>query len=205
MWKLLISIVSALFTVKVHAQSVTNDRPEYIPMKKIITHSQLPHVRAFISSLSPLALTVENETGIRALAMLGQVALETGWGKSVLRADVNGVRICTNNLFNIKAHDDWTGQVGTREVWEVINGKDVTVPAQFRVYPNYEESFRDYVQYINTRRRKDGTLRYEKALAVKDNWEAYLMEIAAAGYATAPTYARDAIMCVKNYMIEVTE
>lgn len=201
MLKILLSFISAVFTVK--AQDISNIRPEPIPMKKIITKSQLPHVISFVSSLSPLALTVENESGIRALAMLGQVALETGWGRSVLRADVNGVRVCTNNLFNIKANDDWKGTVAVRDVWEVINGKDVTVPGYFRVYPTYEDSFRDYVEYIMTRKLPDGRLRYQKAIDVKDDWEKYLIAVAEAGYATAPTYARDAIMCVKNYMIEM--
>jgi flagellar protein FlgJ len=202
--KKIISLVSSIFVIKTTVHGVMPVKVEEVrPMKKIITMSKLPHVQSFVSFMAPIALKVEDETGIRALAMLGQVAQETGWGVHILRADENGIRIQTNNLFNIKVHSGWTGRVASRDVWEVVNGANVTEKSYFRVYENYEDSFRDYINYIMTRKMPDGRLRYKEAIENKSDWEKYLIAIAKAGYATAPAYAQQCIMCVKNYMIEI--
>jgi len=102
-------------------------------------------------------------------------------------------------------HSGWKGKNVSRDVWEHIDGKDITVKALFRAYDNYGESFSDYVDYIKTRTMPDGTLRYKAALDVKDDWKKYIVEVAKAGYATDPNYANQVILCVSSYMVEIIE
>jgi peptidoglycan hydrolase FlgJ len=166
---------------------------------KIISKSNYQNVRDFVAKFQALALDVQEKYGLPALAVLAQAALETGWGSYILRVNVNGVKIDSKNIFNIKAGTTWQGKKGSRDVWEVINGKDVTVPAWFRVYDSYTESFDNYGEYICNRTLADGTLRYARALSEKDNPIRYVEEVHRAGYATDPSYAKKVCSIFANY------
>jgi flagellar protein FlgJ len=142
---------------------------------------------------------MQEKHGLPALAILAQAALETGWGKHILRVCMNGVWVCSNNIFNIKAGASWKGKRGEREAWEVINGKRVDVKSQWRVYANYEESFDNYAEYIYNCTMKDGTLRYARAISERDSPERYIEEIHAAGYATDPDYSKKIKKIFRDY------
>lgn len=149
----------------------------------ICKRPNLSNVKEFVDNFAQSALNAEAKTGISALAMLGQVAQETGWGKHILKVTENGTQIVSNNLFNIKANPSWKGRKGTARVWEVVNGQKIWVDGEpFRVYNNFEESFVDYGNFIF------GNPRYAKAVAVKSDYKKYIEEIRAAGFATDPNY-----------------
>ena len=78
------------------------------------------HVRAFQDKLADAAEEAEQATGVPAKFMLGQAALETGWGKRVIR---NADGSSSNNLFGIKAGPGWKGKVATAVTTEYVNGK----------------------------------------------------------------------------------
>jgi flagellar protein FlgJ len=80
-------------------------------------------VRAFQDKLADAAEEAEKVTGVPAKFMMGQAALETGWGKRVIR---NQDGSSSNNLFGIKAGPGWKGKVATAVTTEYVNGKPHT-------------------------------------------------------------------------------
>ncbi|WP_299183741.1 flagellar assembly peptidoglycan hydrolase FlgJ [uncultured Neptuniibacter sp.] len=134
----------------------------------------------FVEKLMPLAQKVAGELGVDPRVLLAQSALETGWGKFMVRS-VDGGN--SNNLFNIKADSRWNGesaQVSTLEFREGIAQRE---KAHFRSYNSYEESFRDYVDFLKN------SPRYRMALESAGDPYDYVKQLQDAGYATDPEYA----------------
>ncbi len=134
----------------------------------------------FVETLWPAAEKAARELGIPPRALLAQAALETGWGRHVMpRADGGS----SHNLFGIKAGRDWRGDRVRVSTLEYRDGVAVRTRADFRAYDSWEESFRDYVDFV---RRNP---RYGEALRVADRPGRYFEKLQQAGYATDPAYA----------------
>jgi flagellar protein FlgJ len=134
----------------------------------------------FVQKLYPCAVQAAKELGVEPKVLLAQAALETGWGRSVIK---NSDGSSSFNLFNIKASKAWHGgqaQVSTLEFEQGIAKK---VNAGFRSYASFQESFQDYVDFIKSNPR------YGNALQQVGNGERYLQALQQAGYATDPNYA----------------
>ena len=150
-----------------------------------VTHAasgrvQAPHVRSFQEKLAGFAAEAERATGIPAKFMLGQAALETGWGKrEIHNADGSN----SNNLFGIKAGAGWKGKVATATTTEYVNGVPHTRVERFRAYETPADSFKDYAKLITNNPR------YEKVLAGAKDAAGFAHELQRAGYATDPMYA----------------
>ncbi len=112
--------------------------------------------------------------------ILAQAALETGWGRSLIK-NSNGSN--SFNLFNIKADKSWQGKQAQVATLEFDQGIAKKVNAGFRSYDSFEESFKDYVDFIKSNPR------YGDALKKAGNAEQYMHELQRAGYATDPKYA----------------
>ena len=169
-------------------------------MKKIISKKDLANVKSFCNKFSDAAVNIENETGLSALALMAQIALETGWGEHILKVHdaITGKWINSRNLGNIKATNSWKGKKGWRKVPEWLNGKFVKIKQWFRVYPNYTEALMDYVILIAN------TKRYRKAWENRHKPKKYIKLIHKAGYATDPKYSKKIIFIMKKYLKEVT-
>ncbi len=167
--------------------------------KLICKRPHLENVKKFCDDFIQSALNAESETEIPAIAMLAQVALETGWGKHILKVWRKGERIGSRNLFNIKAFSSWNGKKGTAKVWEIVNGEKVWVDGEpFRVYNSYEDSFVDYCNLILK------TKRYSKAVENRNDPDRYIREVHRAGYATDPEYSNK-IVSIMNLNFEYEE
>lgn len=134
----------------------------------------------FVEKLWPLAEKYAAELDVSPRVLLAQSALETGWGKHVIRYS-NGVP--THNLFNIKADGRWDGPRAVVPTLEYEKGNPVRQLAAFRSYPNFEASFKDYVDFL-----KSGE-RYQKALDSASDSSAFVRALHEAGYATDPNYS----------------
>lgn len=132
---------------------------------------------AFIAEIMPLAKKASEALNVPAEKLVAQAALETGWGKHVIR---NADGSTSHNLFGIKADNRWSGNSATVQTLEYFDGQPVNVAAQFRSYDSYASSFDDYVRFIQ------GNERYQPALAKADK---YAEQLQHAGYATDPHYA----------------
>jgi flagellar protein FlgJ len=134
----------------------------------------------FVRAVMPHARRVAAELGVDPRLLVAQAALETGWGRSIIR---NADGTSSHNLFNIKAHRSWSGPVATVRTREYLDGAATMVRDAFRSYDSFEASFRDYVDFLRTNPR------YSKALAQTHDPASFARSLQAAGYATDPGYA----------------
>lgn len=135
--------------------------------------------RDFVNRVWAHAGEASRSTGIPAHFMVGQAALETGWGRGELRRADGST---SYNLFNIKAGPNWKGAVVEVPVTEYANGRPYTENARFRAYGSYAEAFRDYANLLR------GNPRYAEVLGQTDA-AGFARSLQQAGYATDPMYA----------------
>jgi flagellar protein FlgJ len=119
-------------------------------------------------------------TGVPAHLMLGQAALESGWGKRELKG-ADGTP--SNNLFGIKASGNWDGKVIEATTTEYVHGVKQKRIEKFRAYDSYTDSFKDFANMMSNNPR------YNKVMANLDSVNSYAQAMQNAGYATDPNYA----------------
>lgn len=150
--------------------------------------------KEFVAQFYPFALKTQQKTGISAVAVLAQAALESGWGKSAPG----------NMFFGVKDTDGINGNEQLLQTTEYSRRADLKFPEiisitpvirngekyfkyvvkdYFRKYATPEECFTDHTKFFFDNKR------YKKALEVKNDPYKFIDEIAKAGYATAPSYA----------------
>jgi len=133
----------------------------------------------FVRQLLPLAERAAESSGINPRVMIAQAALETGWGRHMIRGEADSPSF---NLFGIKADGRWDGASVNIATTEFREGVPLKERAAFRAYPDYESSFRDYVAFL------ESSPRYQHVLAAADNPEQFAVRLQEAGYATDPQY-----------------
>lgn len=134
----------------------------------------------FVNAMLPMAKEAADRIGIDPRYLVAQAALETGWGKSVMRAQDGS---SSHNLFGIKASSSWKGDSARAITSEFRNGEMVKETAQFRSYDSYKDSFHDLVTLLQSNNR------YQDVVKSADNPEQFVRELQKAGYATDPNYA----------------
>lgn len=135
--------------------------------------------QAFVQQVWPQALEAARGLGVPPHFLVGQAALETGWGKSQIRkADGSP----SYNLFNIKAGRGWGGEVAEASTTEYENGQAVSRVERFRAYGSYAEAFADYARLLGS------SSRYAEVRGQTDA-SAFAGALQKAGYATDPAYA----------------
>lgn len=150
------------------------------PASDKTSSTPLAKTREFVQRVWQHALDAAKAIGIKPQFMVGQAALETGWGQHEIR-NANGTT--THNLFGVKASKDWTGPVVEKSTTEYVNGVAQKTTAKFRVYSSYAESFQDYAKLLNNNPRFSGVVSNGK------NAEGFAHGLQKAGYATDPAYA----------------
>lgn len=142
--------------------------------------SQPAHVQAFHARLAAHAEEASRTTGIPARFMIGQAALESGWGRrEIVAADGTP----SHNLFGIKATGGWNGKVVESATTEYVNGVAQRKVEKFRAYDSYADAFRDYASLLRNNPR------YENVLANARDAAGFAQGLQRAGYATDPNYA----------------
>jgi flagellar protein FlgJ len=163
--------------------------PGAIHAPPVTSSKQAPHVRSFQEKLAPHAAEAERATGVPAKFMLGQAALETGWGKRVIR---NADGSSSHNLFGIKAGPGWKGKVATAVTVEYVHGRPHQRVEKFRAYESYADAFKDYGRMLSSNPR------YEKVLAHGGDASTFAHGLQRAGYATDPQYAAKLSRIIKH-------
>lgn len=147
----------------------------------------------YIKKYTNAAVNATSGTGLFPSVALAQGAVESGNGDSVLASKYN-------NHFGIKADKSWTGKKVNMNTREVVNGKDETQGAFFRVYNSAEESYRDRAKFLKENPR------YTKAgVFTAKTPEEQLKAFQRAGYATDPNYASVIYGVLKKNGLEVLD
>lgn len=151
--------------------------------------------KQFVTTYLPFANETQEKTGISAVAILAQAALESGWGKAAPG----------NMFFGVKDTDGLNGNEQLLTTTEYSQRSDLHFPEiisitpvlrdgkkyfkyrvkdYFRRYDTPEQSFTDHANFFLKNPR------YADALKVRGDTDAFIDAIAKAGYATAPDYAQ---------------
>ena len=159
-------------------------QPPLAPAKKAFSSQD-----EFVATMLPMAKAAAARIGIDPKYLVAQAALETGWGKSVMRAEDGS---SSHNLFGIKAGQSWQGGQARAITSEFRDGAMVKETAQFRSYSSYQDSFHDLVTLLQSHDR------YKEVVKSADNPEQFVRELQKAGYATDPDYASKISQIAKN-------
>jgi len=135
---------------------------------------------AFVGRMWDAATAAEQATGVPAGFIVGQAALETGWGRSEIRHPDGR---SAHNLFGIKAGAGWRGETVDAVTTEYVDGKAVKSVERFRAYGSYQEAFSDWGRLMA------GNPRYAGVMASGGSVESFARNLQQAGYATDPQYA----------------
>jgi len=135
---------------------------------------------SFVHRMWEPAAAAERATGVPAGFIVGQAALESGWGRQELRhADGRSA----HNLFGIKAGAGWRGRTVDSLTTEYVDGRAVKTVERFRAYDSYQEAFADWARLMAS------SPRYAPVLQSGGSVESFARNLQRAGYATDPLYA----------------
>jgi flagellum-specific peptidoglycan hydrolase FlgJ len=150
-------------------------------------------LKQFVDKYYPFAKIAEQKTGISAVFILAQAALESGYGKHAPG----------NNFFGIKDSDGINGNEQLLTTTEILPHPNAKFPVilwikeilmkgkkmyqyrikdYFRKYTSPDEGFAAYANFFFRYKR------YAEALKYKSDPYRFAEEIAQAGYATDPLY-----------------
>jgi peptidoglycan hydrolase FlgJ len=150
------------------------------PVKTLAPVSRQGAPAAFVQKMDVHAKAAERATGVPASFILGQAALESGWGRGEIR-HADGT--AAFNLFGIKATGGWKGATTDVLTTEYVGGKAIKTVERFRAYASYTEAFSDYARMISSNPRYSGVLKDASSA------ESFANGMQRAGYATDPGYA----------------
>lgn len=138
------------------------------------------HSADFHQKMAHHAEAASRATGMPANYMLGQAALETGWGRREIKAS-DGTN--SHNLFGIKATGGWKGKIAEITTTEYIDGVKQKRVEKFRAYDSYADSFKDFANLIQNNPR------YKSVMENVNSVSGYARALQNSGYATDPNYA----------------
>jgi flagellar protein FlgJ len=142
--------------------------------------TRLGPAQAFVDQMMPYADAASRSSGIPAQYMIGQAALESGWGRrQIVAADGTP----SNNLFGIKAGAGWSGRTVDIMTTEYVNGAPRKMVQRFRAYDSFADSFADYAALVS------GSARYAAVPRNGASAAGFAQGLQRAGYATDPGYA----------------
>lgn len=141
------------------------------------------NAQAFIQKLTPLVKQAGQDLGIAPRLIMAQIALETGWGRSVVG----------NNLFGIKATP---GAPSVLAATHEANSAGQLLPttAAFRAFPSLADCLEHYVQLLKNN--------YSGVLNVGNNAQAFAQGLVQGHYATDPRYAEKIIAMAQSPALE---
>lgn len=142
----------------------------------------------FISLLKGPAQICMRTCNVPISFTIAQAALESGWGKSLLAQE-------GKNLFGVKADRAWQGDVIEMPTREYVKGKWVNKVARWRKYKSWLDCLNDHAEFLQDNNR------YKRAFSMKSGQQ-FARAVAAAGYATDPSYAEKLCSIIEAHNLE---
>jgi flagellar protein FlgJ len=170
-------------------QSVQSPSVNASPAKGLPSAFNVSTQQDFVNRMLPHAMQASAATGVPPQLMLGQAALESGWGKrEIPMADGSN----SFNLFGIKAGASWHGKVAEVMTTEYKNGVASKQVEKFRAYSSYDEAFKDYAGMMSSNPR------YANVLQPGNSPTEMAQALQKSGYATDPKYAEKLVSVMKQ-------
>lgn len=103
--------------------------------------------QSFIREIFPHAETAASELNTSPEVLLAQSALETDWGKKIVRDDNGKTSL---NLFTLPADNNWEGE--RVNVSTIVNRDGISQRerASFRAYDSFADSMNDYAKFLQS-------------------------------------------------------
>lgn len=141
---------------------------------------------SFLNEIRDIAVENYKNSKIFPSIVLAQAYLESASGTSELAKNAN-------NYFGIKG--EYNGQSYLKDTWEHLKGKDVTVNAGFRKYPNLKASVLDHGSFFT-----ETPWRAQNYASVTNaqNYSEQARALQESGYATDPNYANKLIRIIQE-------
>ena len=133
----------------------------------------------FVNRVWPHAVDAAKSLGVPPHFLVAHSALESGWGKSEIRAPDGSP---TYNVFGVKAGRSWQGPSVEVQTTEYVDGVAQTAREKFRVYGSYGEAFQDYANLLRS------SPRFAGVVGQQDGTQ-FARSLQQSGYATDPLYA----------------
>ncbi len=146
------------------------------------------HISNFVNRMAEPAMAAARASGVPAKLIVGQAALESGWGRREIR---NPDGSTSFNVFGIKAGANWKGPTTEILTTEYVDGQPVKTRAKFRSYGSYEEACNDYARLLTNNPR------YANVVSASNADEA-AHGLQRAGYATDPAYGEKLVRIMKK-------
>lgn len=167
----------------------TVNNPARFNQGEAVKNEPVRHIQEFTQRILPHAREASAQTGIPAQFMVGQAALESGWGRGEIRS-ADGQQ--SFNLFGIKAGGNWKGRSVAVTTTEYVDGKPQRTVAAFRAYGSYADAFRDYANVLRANPR------YQNVIAQGQDAAGFAQGLQRAGYATDPNYAQKLMNVIRQ-------
>ena len=155
-----------------------------------------------LAKVGPLFTADQKKSGILASVSMAQFILESGYGKSELA-------LGANNCFGMKK--SLSGNTWSGSVWDGVSiykkktqeqkadGSYVTVTAEFRKYPNVDDSIADHSAYLLGAKNGE-KFRYDGLKGCSDYKKAVQI-IKDGGYATSLTYVEKLCSIIEKWKL----
>jgi flagellar protein FlgJ len=184
--------LAPLFPGNAPAASILNPQSSILDPKSVPSALNATTQQEFVNQMLPHALQASGASGVPPQLILGQAALESGWGKREIRqADGSN----SFNLFGVKAGAGWHGKVAEVATTEYKNGAAVKQVEKFRAYSSYTEAFNDYAGMLSSNPR------YASVMQQTDNPAGMAQALQKSGYATDPKYAEKLVSVMRQLKI----
>lgn len=157
-------------------------------------------VTDIIKKVGPLFTADQKRTGILASVSLAQFILESDYGRSELAQAANNCFGMKKSLSgNTWADSAWDGKsVYRKPTKEHVNGKYITVTAEFRKYPDMAKSIADHSAYLLGAINGSGKKRYA-GIKGETSYKKAITIIKNGGYATSPDYIDKICNLIEKY------
>ena len=129
------------------------------------------NVQSFLKKLTPMVEQAGHALGVAPRLIMAQIALETGWGQSVVG----------NNLFGIKATPGAPSVLAATHEADAA-GQLLPTTAAFRAFPNLSACLHHYVDLLKKQ--------YPDAVGAGNDAQAFAQGLIQGHYATDPQYAQ---------------